>query len=191
MVKRKLQVLTDNSSWEAPKKVRKPRKPMTEKQRVAAAKRLEKAREARAAKNPEYGLSSIHTSLRDLPNDHQLHPKKVKLWIKTQKEILKAERANLRNKIKGSVSKVAEHKSYIRNMKKYLRDGDWVDDFYGEYMDKKISRRCIAQGYYWYGPNKGELKFDVGVWYPLLGCVYTQEMYNEDEEMKNAKSTKR
>ena len=114
---KKIRATTDNSNWSEPKK-RKKRKPMTEAQRVAAAKRLEKAREARAAKNPEYGLSSIHTSLRDLPNDHQLHPKKVKLWIKTQKEILKAERANLRNKIKGSVSRVAESKAYIRNMKK-------------------------------------------------------------------------
>ena len=43
MVKRKIVVETDNSSWQAPK-TRKKRKPMTEVQRVAAAKRLEKAR---------------------------------------------------------------------------------------------------------------------------------------------------
>ena len=43
---RKIKATTDNSGWKE-KKVRKPRKPMTEKQRVAAAKRLEKAREAR------------------------------------------------------------------------------------------------------------------------------------------------
>ena len=77
MVKRKIVVETDNSSWEAPKKTRKKRKPMTEKQRVAAAKRLEKAREKRAEKNPDYGQSGIHPTLRDLPDEHPAHPKKV------------------------------------------------------------------------------------------------------------------
>ena len=47
--RKKITVETDNSNWQAPKK-RKPRKSMSEEQRVAAAARLEKAREARAEK---------------------------------------------------------------------------------------------------------------------------------------------
>ena len=43
MAKRKVTVETDNSNWQAPKK-RKPRKPMSEEQRVAASERLEKVR---------------------------------------------------------------------------------------------------------------------------------------------------
>ena len=39
MVKRKIVAETDNSNWQPPKK-RKPRKPITEVQRAAAAKRL-------------------------------------------------------------------------------------------------------------------------------------------------------
>ena len=69
MAKKKVTVRTDNSEWKAPKKRRKPRKPMTEEQRVAAAERLAKAREARAAKNPDYGQSGIHPTLRNLPDD--------------------------------------------------------------------------------------------------------------------------
>ena len=62
MAKRKRIVAeTDNSDWKAPKK-RKPRKRMSEEQRVAAAARLEKAREKRKAKDPDYGMSSIHES---------------------------------------------------------------------------------------------------------------------------------
>ena len=59
--KKKITVETDNSNWQAPKK-RKPRKPMSEEQRVAAAARLEKVREKRKEKNPDYGqsLSLIH-----------------------------------------------------------------------------------------------------------------------------------
>ena len=81
---RKIKASTDNSGWVEPKKkIRKRRKPMTEEQKQAAAARLEKAREARAAKNPDYGQSGIHVSLRDLPEDHPAHPNKVKRWIKT------------------------------------------------------------------------------------------------------------
>ena len=53
MPRKKVTVRTDNSEWKAPKR-RKPRKPMTEDQREAASKRLEKARAVRAAKNPDY-----------------------------------------------------------------------------------------------------------------------------------------
>ena len=73
MVKRKIVVETDNSSWQAPKK-RKKRKPMTEDQRQASAKHLEKARAARAKKNSNYGQSGIHLTLRNLSEDHPIHP---------------------------------------------------------------------------------------------------------------------
>ena len=82
MAKRKIKVKTDNSTWKEPK-VRKKRKPMTEKQRIAASKRLEKARAIRAKKNPNYGQSGIHPTLRNLSEDHPAHPNKVKKWIKT------------------------------------------------------------------------------------------------------------
>ena len=60
-----------------PKK-RKPRKPMSKEQRAAASERLKKARAARAEKNPDFGLSSVNECLRDLPEDHWRHPKKIK-----------------------------------------------------------------------------------------------------------------
>ena len=74
---RKIKAKTDNSGWTDPtkkKRVRKRRKPMTEEQRQAAAERLEKARKVRAAKNPNYGQSGIHESLRDLPDDAPMNP---------------------------------------------------------------------------------------------------------------------
>ena len=98
MARKKIIVATDNSKWKAPKK-RKPRKPMSEEQRVAAAKRLEKAREARAEKNPDYGQSGIHLTLRNLPDDHPTHPNKVKVWIKTQKGLASSERAGDRKSV--------------------------------------------------------------------------------------------
>ena len=133
---RKIKASTDNSGWVEPKKkIRKRRKPMTEEQKQAAAARLEKAREARAAKNPDYGQSGIHVSLRDLPEDHPAHPNKVKKWIKTQKELASSERKAVKQGVKGAYSKQCIHEAYVRNLVKYLRDGDYVDMFYGEYME--------------------------------------------------------
>ena len=186
---RKIKSKTDNSGWADPskkKKVRKKRKPMTEEQKQAAAERLEKARAARAAKNPNYGQSSIHESLRDLPDDAPINPKKVKQWIKTQKELVSMERRNEKAKVKGATDRRMSHEAYVRNMQKYLRDGDWIDLFYGEHQEKKIGYICRAQAYYWEGPKRGEPKFNVGTYYPLLGTVYSQEMYNADNGVQDA-----
>ena len=176
---RKVKASTDNSGWVEPKKkVRKRRKPMTEEQRRAASERLEKARAARAAKNPDYGQSGIHPTLRNLADDHPAHPKKVRQWIKTQKELAASERKSVKQGVKGAYSKQCIHEAYVRNLVKYLRDGDYVDMFYGEYMEHNIKRKCVAMAY----ESDGTPKRDVGVWYPDIG-TYTKEMYNEDNNI--------
>ena len=190
-MKRKVIATTDNSGWVEPKiviKRRKSRKPLTPEQKIAAAERLEKAREARAAKNPDYGVTNIHPSLRDLPEEHPLHPKKVKQWIKTQKEIVTSERAAERQNIKGAKAKRCSAEAYIRDMKTYLRNGDWISYFYGEYEQHKTKLKCVAMAY----DADGNPKRDVGMWYPDIG-VYTQEMYNEDNglDLNDKKSKKR
>jgi len=173
---RKVKSVTSVEGWKEPKR-RKPRKPMTEEQRVAASERLEKAREARRKKNPDYGMAGVHESLRNLPEEHPVHPKKVRKWIKTQKELASAERKNVRNKVKGALARQMTHEGYVRHLLKYLRDGDYVDVFFGEHQESKVSRRCFALGY----DKNGNPKRDVGVWYPDMGCVYTQEMYDEEK----------
>ena len=184
MARKKITATTDNSEWKAPKK-RKPRKPMSDEQKAAASERLAKAREARAAKNPDYGKAGIAECLRNLPDDHQLSPKRVKEWIKVQKDYAKFERAAVRQKIKGADAKLAMHDAYIRNMLSYLRTGDWIDMFYGEQMQNRIRNRCVALAYYWYGPRKGQPKRDVGTFYPDLGLVWTQEMFDEERGLTN------
>ena len=66
-------------------------------------------------------------------------------------------------------------------MQNYLRTGDWVDDFYGEYQQNRVKRRCVALAYHWYGPKKGQPKRIVGVLYPDLGYVWTEEMDKEED----------
>ena len=188
MARKKITATTDNSEWKSPKK-RKSRKPMTDEQKEAASERLAKAREAKLKKNPDYGQTNIHESLRDLHKDHPLSPNKVKKWIKVQQDCAKSERAAVRYKVKGSISSLANHEGYIRNMKSYLRNGDWIDMFYGEQQQNKIRNKCIALAYYWYGPNQGQPKRDVGIFYPDMGCTYTQEMLEEENEYERTGNT--
>ena len=184
--RKKIVVETDNSNWQAPKK-RKPRKPMSEEQRVSAAARLEKAREKRKANNPDYGLSGIHESIRDLSDEHPVAPKKVKRWINTQKELAAAERSSVRQKIKGALAKQLYHEGYIKQMTIYLKTGDWISMFYGEYQQSKVRWRCYSLAY----NENGDPKRDVGIFYPDMGCVYTQEMFNEEQGISNVGSGER
>tara|TARA_Y100000310_G_C20530776_1_gene738334 strand:+ start:205 stop:756 length:552 start_codon:yes stop_codon:yes gene_type:complete len=169
-----------------PKK-RKPRKPMSKEQKAAAAERLKKARAVRAEKNPDYGLSNVNECIRNLPEDHWRHPKRVKKWIKTQKDLAKEARAQVRQKIKGSLAQVAIHEGYIKNMQKYLRDGDWVDIFYGEHQQNKVNYCCVVLAY----DDEGLAKRNVGTFYPDMGCVYTKEMFNLDRGIVNDRKNKR
>ena len=184
---RKIKASTDNSGWVEPKKkIRKTRKPMTEEQKQAAAARLEKAREARAAKNPDYGQSGIHPSLRDLSDDSPISPKKVKQWIKTQKDIMSSEKASERQGVKGARSRWKNAEAYIRDMNTYLRTGDWVSMFYGEHEQHKVKYKCVAMAY----DKDGNPKRDVGTWYPDIG-TYTQEMFDEDKGIEHERKDRK
>ena len=186
MARKKVTVRTDNSTWKAPK-VRKKRKPMTEEQKAAAAERLAKAREKKAAGDPNYGQSGIHESLRNLPDDYPLHPKKVKVWIKTQKDLANAERKSVRQGIKGALARQGVHEGYVRNMKTYLRSVDWIDMFYGEHQEHRIRHRCVALAY----DKDGNPKRNVGTFYPDINMIWTQELENEERGIDVERQRKR
>ena len=186
MARKKVTVRTDNSTWKAPK-VRKKRKPMTEEQKAAAAERLAKAREKKAAGDPNYGQSGIHESLRNLPDDYPLHPKKVKVWIKTQKDLANAERKSVRQGIKGALARQGVHEGYVRNMKTYLRSGDWIDMFYDEHQEHRIRHRCVALAY----DKDGNPKRNVGTFYPDINMIWTQELENEERGIDVERQRKR
>ena len=113
-----------------------PRRRMTEEQKIAASERLRVAREKRLRENPPK-YANIHSTVLEKPDEHPFSRKKVVQWIKTQKSLLASERGNVRRKVKGAEAKVADHTAYIRHCEWYLRHGDWIDDRYGEYQEKK------------------------------------------------------
>ena len=160
-------------------KTRKRRKPMSEEQKAAAAERLAKAREKRLKENPpEY--KSIHPSVLERGEDDPWHHTKVKQWIKTQKGLLSAEKSAARANVKGAIAKVASIEGYIRNMERYLRDGVWLDLFWGEYQQNKTRNVCVVMAY----DKDGNPKRNVGTYYPDIGCEWTREMEEEDREWK-------
>ena len=120
--------------------IKKKRKPMTEEQKLAACERLAKAR---AAKPPAKN-SSIHVSVLAIPEEDMLSVKNVQSWIKNQKEQLVEYRASVRRDIKGAIAQVSNCEGYIRNLQYYLRHGDYCDDRYGAYQEKRIKWQTIT-----------------------------------------------
>ena len=101
--------------------------------------------------------------------------KNVQRWIKTQKELLSIARGDIRRKIKGAEARVASHEGYIRNLQRYLRDGDYCDDFWGEHQQNKVKWRVLHMAY---NPD-GTPKRTIGHWYPDIGCEWTKEMEDD------------
>jgi len=120
--------------------IKKKRKPMTEEQKLAACERLAKAR---AAKPPAKN-SSIHVSVLAIPEEDVLSVKNVQSWIKNQKEQLVEYRASVRRDIKGAIAQVSNCEGYIRNLQYYLKHGDYCDDRYGAYQEKRVSWQTIT-----------------------------------------------
>lgn len=150
------------------KKVRKKRKPMSPEQRAAAVERLAKAREKRMKENPPT-YKNVCASVLAIPDDKPMSLKSVRKWIKTQKELMSTERKAMRQDVKGATARFHSHQKYIANLEKYLRDGDYVDDYYGEYQQSKIKWRCTIPAY----DKEGNQKRTHGVFYEDLGFVWS------------------
>lgn len=153
------------------KKVKRTRKPMTAEQKKAATERLAKAREARGAD----GSKSVHKDIRDLPEDHFLHWKKVKQWLKSNQEELKSMRSYKTSKVSKERAEYQDLETYIHNMKKYLSGGVWLDFRYGEQREGRVQKVCHAMAYF---PD-GTPKRSYNTWYPDIAQVWTRELEEE------------
>ena len=119
------------------------RRKLTQQQKQAAAQRLAAAR----AKKGEPKYSQYNQKVVNLPDDHKLSFKKVRSWIKTNKEKLPLLKKAVRLKERGSIAKLAITEGYISNMESYLRNGLWLDLFYGEDQEHSTGwfRRHVAR----------------------------------------------
>lgn len=159
------------------KKIRKARKPMSEEQKAAAVERLAKARAKRQAANPPT-YANVHPDIVALPEDNPRSLKKVREWIKYNKEMLTEDRAAARRGEKGAEARVKSVEGYVRHLEKYLRDGDYVDNFYGRDQEHKIKWSCKHMAY----DKDGNPKRTQGVYYPDLGYCWGEEPKEEGLE---------
>ena len=162
------------------------RKPLKiKKTRKISEEHKEKLRERlanmRAKKKPaEY--KNIAKSVLEKPDDDKLSMKNVKAWIKEAKDIASAHAKNSRNRnitpgVRQHELNLAESKkAYIRQMEHYLKSGVWIADFMGAQENEKTQWISVAMAYY---PD-GTPKRNVGVWYPDIKMVWTNEMDESD-----------
>lgn len=164
-------------------KVKRKRKPMTPEQKAAAVERLARAREARG----HDGTASIHESIRDLPDDHFLHWKKVKEWIKGCQDWLKSSKHLKTSTDWKERSEYNSMETYVHNMKSYLNNGVWLDYRYGERAEGRVQYRCLAMAYH---PN-GEPNRQYGTFYPDINQVWSKELeelwYGKDYDARSVK----
>ena len=162
------------------KKFKKPRKPMSVQQRIAATERLAKAREKRLRENPPQ-YKNICPEVLAKPDDHALSLKNVRQWIKTQKGLLGAARSAMRNNVKGAIAEYHSIQGYIRHCEWYLKNGDWIDNYHTGYiieclfeyqtLSKDYSfSDDIERGYEYYKNNFQLVTYCTAV-FPWLRCT--------------------
>ena len=177
-------VLTRITMKRKPLKIKKTRK-LSEEHKEKLRARLA---EMRAKKKPaEY--KNIAKSVLALPDDDTYSFKNVKEWIKENKLQVSALGQQTRSrsatsKEKQTASNLADSKkAYIRYCEHYLKHGDWIGIFSGANEEHKVVPKCVAMAYY----SDGTPKRSVGVWYPDIEMVWTNEMETSDEVVKMAK----
>ena len=116
---------------------------MSEEQRQAAIERLALAREKRLKENPPQ-YKNIAPEVLAIPDDGFMSMKKVRQWIKTQKDIAStSEKASRRHGIDTKIKnqervKALNARGYIRWLNNYLESGTFAGDFIGEYEEIPI-----------------------------------------------------
>jgi len=153
-------------------KTYKKKRVLTPQQKEELTLRLEKAR---AAKGPAKNIS-VHDSIRDLPDDHQLSPKKVRRWIKGQQLRLRAMKSMKTSNDRKDRAAYYIEEAYLHNMQAYLRGGIWFDHRAGAERELKVKHKSVALAY----AKDGTIKRSLGVYYPDLGSEWTIEMELEN-----------
>ena len=151
-------------------------KTLTPAQKEAQRIRLEKMRAKKKA--PEY--KNVHKYVLALDDEEPYSFKNVKVWIKHNKELVSMLTARARNKEmppkdkQQALMQADDKKAYIRYIEHYIKTGDWIGLFSGQEETKRVIPKCVAMAYY---PD-GTPKRTVGVFYPDIRIVWSQEMEN-------------
>jgi hypothetical protein len=160
-------------------------KTLTAAQKEAQRIRLEKMRAKK--KPPEY--KNVNKYVLSLDDEEPYSLKNVKAWIKHNKEMISMLQARARNRDispkdkQHALSMADNKKAYIRYIEHYIKTGDWIGIFSGKDETNKVVPKCVAMAYY----DDGTPKRSVGVFYPDIKAVWTQQMESGDIVMETIK----
>ena len=161
------------------------KKTLTAAQKEAQRVRLEKMRAKK--KPPEY--KNVSKYVLSLDDEEPYSLKNVKAWIKHNKEMISMLQARARNRDispkdkQHALSMADNKKAYIRYIEHYIKTGDWIGIFSGKDETNKVVPKCVAMAYY----DDGTPKRSVGVFYPDIKAVWTQQMESGDIVMETIK----
>jgi hypothetical protein len=151
----------------------------TKKKKETQAQKIDRMAKLRARKKPaEY--KNVHPYVLSLIDEDPYSLVNVKNWIKHNKEMIAMLTAQSRNKeisVKDkqrALTTAENKKAYIRYIEHYIRTGDWIGMFSGQDETKKVIPRCVAMAY----EPDGTPKRTVGIFYPDINAVWTNEMEN-------------
>tara|TARA_R110000772_G_scaffold221349_1_gene331755 strand:- start:66 stop:362 length:297 start_codon:yes stop_codon:yes gene_type:complete len=90
--------------------------------------------------------SQIYKELYNLPKTATFQVNVVLEWIKHNQEVSKSIAKEIRINTKGAIAQRSVRDGYIKDMRHYLRTGDWINIFYGKDMQNKTKMRVVAHG---------------------------------------------
>jgi len=74
----------------------------------------------------------LHPAVLIPDEDHSLHINKVEGWLDKNHDLATKYARLSRKKEKGALAQSLIHEGYVKEIKHYLRHGDWISSFYGE-----------------------------------------------------------
>ena len=90
--------------------------------------------------------SQIKKELYNLPKNATFKVDTVLSWIKHNQEVSRSMAREVRMKVQGAIAQRSMRDGYVKDMRHYLRTGDWISLFYGKDMQNTTKTRVIAYG---------------------------------------------
>ena len=85
----------------------------------------------------------VHPSVCKKDKEHPLYIGEVEKWLKFNDEQRKIYAKEARKGHKHSLAQSLIHEGYVKEIRHYLRSGDWISDFFGKDQESKTIWRTI------------------------------------------------
>ena len=90
--------------------------------------------------------SQVKKELYDLPKNATFQVDIILEWIKHNQEVSRSLNKEVRMKVQGAIAQRSMRDGYVKDMRHYLRTGDWISLFYGKDMQNITKTRVLAYG---------------------------------------------